>query len=131
MRKIKKDESHTAESVFFKRSEFLCPCDCADVLATIDPALIILLDGVRQHFNKPVTITSGYRCRNHNAKIGGSSGSRHQYGDAADIVVKDVPSSKVYSYIDTMYPDTLGLGLYRGHTHVDVRDKRSRWMRIT
>lgn len=119
-----------AESVYFKKLEFCCPCSCSNELAVIDPSLILLLDGVRQHFGKPVHVTSGFRCRKYNAKVGGSNGSRHQYGDAADIVVEDTPSSKVYAYIDKMYGDTLGLGLYKGHTHVDTREKKARWMRI-
>ena len=67
---------------------------------TVDIDLIGILEEVRQHFMKPVTITSGCRCANHNYRIGGAKDSQHIYGRAADIQVKDTPPEKVYEFID-------------------------------
>jgi uncharacterized protein YcbK (DUF882 family) len=52
------------------------------------------------------------------------------YGEAADIVVKDVAPSKVYEFIEKNYADFnggIGLGSYARWTHVDVRGHTSRW----
>jgi len=58
-----------------------------------------VLEPIRQHFNKPIFITSGYRSRKLNKTIGGSRYSQHMRGEAADFVVKDIPVQKVFDYI--------------------------------
>ena len=60
---------------------------------TLLSSVILILNFVqkiRNHFNQPVTINSGYRCPTHNRNVGGVSNSRHTKGEAADIVVKIV-----------------------------------------
>ena len=49
-----------------------------------------VLEKIRELVGRPVTITSGYRCPELNAKIGGSKASYHMRGWAADIVVDGV-----------------------------------------
>jgi len=112
-------------SRYFTREEFACKCGCG--FAAVDMQLLMLLEKVRVHFNKPVTITSACRCETHNRNVGGSKNSKHRLGIAADSQVKATPPSEVYSYIDSCYPNTLGLGSYNSFTHVDVREKRTRW----
>ena len=43
----------------FKVREFRCR-DGSDAIM-IDQTLVVLLQAIREHFNKPITITSGYR----------------------------------------------------------------------
>lgn len=70
----------------FKESEFRCPC-CGK--ADIDPELIRRLEILRRLCgNRPIMITSGYRCAKHNAEVGGAHNSQHVKGQAADIKVK-------------------------------------------
>ncbi len=59
----------------------------------------VILEEVRKHFGKPVLITSGYRSPELNHAVGGSQYSQHINGEAADFIVKDIPVSKVFSYI--------------------------------
>jgi len=40
---------------------------------------------IREHFNVPIRISSGYRSKELNAKIGGSASSQHCKGQAIDI----------------------------------------------
>src|SRR4029077_19829076 len=48
------------------------------------------LEGIRDLLGRrPVTITSGYRCPELNAAVGGVSDSAHLYGCAADLVVPE------------------------------------------
>jgi len=70
----------------FNRSEFACKCGCG--FSTVDVDLIKVLEVVRRRFGKPITINSACRCEDHNKNIGGSYGSKHKQGIAADIVVK-------------------------------------------
>ena len=58
-----------------------------------------LLEPVRAHFGKPVSIHSGYRCPDLNAAIGGSSTSQHPKGQAADFHVVGVPLQTVFDWI--------------------------------
>lgn len=57
--------------------EFRCR-DGTDTIL-IDEGLVVLLQCIREHFGKPVTITSGYRTASHNAKVGGSRSSQHRW----------------------------------------------------
>ena len=43
------------------------------------------LDNIREVYGKPIIITSGYRCPQLNAKVGGKSNSQHLKGEAADL----------------------------------------------
>lgn len=44
-----------------------------------------IFEPIRKHFNKPIHISSGYRSKELNAKIGGASNSQHTKGQAIDI----------------------------------------------
>lgn len=50
-----------------------------------------VLEPLRQWYDKPITISSGYRCRelNSHTAIGGSSRSQHMTGEAADLHIPD------------------------------------------
>lgn len=109
----------------FTVSEFKCK-DGSDKII-IDTDLVDILQKVRTHFNKPVTINSAYRNATYNKKIGGASKSQHVYGTAADIVVKDTSPESVAQYVEFLMPNKGGIGLYSTFTHVDVRASRARW----
>jgi len=51
----------------------------------MEPAFLARLDEAREIAGVPFVITSGYRCRRHNAEIGGVDDSAHTWGVAADI----------------------------------------------
>lgn len=118
-------------SEHFSRSEFHCtgctpanPCWRGGV-DTVHAALIPVLERVREHFGKPVTVTSGFRCEERNRKVGGAKNSKHLYGMAADIKVSGVAPALVYAFLDEWHEG--GLGSYPTFTHVDVRPKRVRF----
>lgn len=94
-------------------------------LVLIHPALLLLLEDVRRRFNRPVTVTSGFRSHPHNRAVGGSADSKHLLGMAADIIVRDVPAGRVAGYVETLHPG--GLGRYDDFTHVDVFGEDRRW----
>ena len=47
-----------------------------------------VLDPLREILGRPIYVSSGYRCKELNAKVGGSKTSQHMSGQAADIYVK-------------------------------------------
>ena len=121
----KSKEGNQSVSTNFRVREFACK-DGSDVVL-IHPDLVKVLQKVRTHFARPVTITSAYRTPAHNKKEGGETYSQHQYGTAADIVVSGVSPTRVAAYVETLLPNSGGIGIYKGFTHCDVRSKKSRW----
>lgn len=111
----------------FKYSEFRCKC-CGKLPPNgIDPILVLKLEILRKMLgNKPIIITSGYRCHSYNKKVNGAPKSQHLYGKAADIVVYGVSASQVSDIAEQVFYDG-GLGRYNSFTHVDSRNGRARW----
>jgi hypothetical protein len=114
----------------FKSTEFDCHGNGCCSTTQIDEKLIEYAQNIRNHFNKPVTISSGYRCPVHNKNVGGATGSRHGKGQAADIIVKDTKPAAVAKYCESI--GILGIGLYEtdtdGHfVHIDTRTTKSFW----
>lgn len=113
----------------FSVKEFACKGnDCKNIL--IDTELVNYLQKIRDHFNKKVYITSGYRCSAHNSRVGGSKNSYHTKGMAVDIVIDTVEPKEVAKYCEKI--GILGIGLYEtpndGYfVHIDTRKNKSFW----
>ena len=130
------------ENKYFKESEFKCKCGKCELPPKMPPdELIDILCEIREHFNAPLIINSGYRCKEHNAKIGGAKASRHTFGDAVDFRVKGEQTIKVYEYVLAKY-DEQPFGIakkinhqnaFGGFVHLDTRGltnpqlKKARW----
>lgn len=117
-------------SRYFNSTEFDCHGSGCCLTTLINPKLIEYLDKLREHFNSPITISSGYRCTTHNRNVGGATGSRHSKGDAADIVVKGHSPREVAQYAESI--GIKGIGLYEtakdGYfVHIDTRNNKSFW----
>ena len=116
----------------FKVREFRCKDGSDEIL--VDEALVLLLQCIREHCGKAVTITSGYRTPAHNAKVGGSKSSQHLLGRAADIQVASTSVEDVAAYAESLLHNWGGVGRYpvkagraKGWVHVDTRPNKSRW----
>lgn len=63
---------------------------------------IEVFDKVREHFGKPIGITSGFRSIELNQRIGGSKNSQHMEGKAIDIdgdLLGGVSNKDIFEYI--------------------------------
>ena len=114
----------------FQYKEFDCHGQGCCSTTIIDEKLVEYVQQIRDHFGKPVTITSPYRCEVHNRRVGGATKSYHMRGQAADIVVQGVSSREVAKYAESI--GILGIGLYEtskdGYfTHIDTRTTKSFW----
>ena len=121
----KKQDGNTKLSTNFRVREFACT-DGSDPIF-ISPDLVAVLQKIRSHFGKAVTITSAYRTPTKNKACGGTTYSQHLYGMAADIKVRDITPKKVGEYAETLLQGKGGIGIYDTFTHIDVREKKSRW----
>lgn len=110
----------------FKVREFACS-DGSDVVF-VATSLVDILEAIRVHFGRPVTVTSGYRTVSYNASIKNSSKkSQHCNGLAADIQVEGHTPLEVYNYACSLLGDHGGVGIYNTFVHVDVRASKSRF----
>lgn len=120
----------------FSRSEFACNGDnCCGHSSPISPELVqniqFLRDKVSTRLGRdtPLSINSGFRCKRHNARVGGASESYHTYGIAADIATpRGLTDVEFYELAQTVpaFRDG-GCGIYDGRIHVDVRNGTARW----
>ncbi len=107
----------------FNLSEFECSC-CKQV--KLDSELLKRLQAIRTQTGLPLRINSGYRCPAHNRKVGGSSGSQHMMGKAADIVIVGMPIAQQQRICEQHFAGQ-GIGKANTFTHVDVRGSHARW----
>lgn len=59
-----------------------------------------VLEPVREHFGKPVVLSSGFRSAKLNSAIGGSKTSQHRKGEAADF---EIPGLSNYDVAEWMW----------------------------
>jgi hypothetical protein len=100
----------------FNVSEFACKCGCG--LKYPAPALLSLLQKIRNRTGQLVTIESGWRCTKRNQSVGskvlGNQGivkgqcgdtkaSAHTRGEAADIRVRGMSKLQLYELLVEMY----------------------------
>ena len=150
-----------AISKHLKLGYFVTHDDQADVwpkYIALNPRLLdkleLVLAEVEKHRNGlgadeqqlEIDVHSGFRTPAHNRYVRrAASDSRHQYGDAADIVVDAADERGLHRIdhrllvaaveaVERLHPDLVGgLGIYtsgrysRPYVHIDVRGKRSRW----
>jgi zinc D-Ala-D-Ala carboxypeptidase len=57
-----------------------------------------LLQPIREYFDRPLVITSGYRCSLLNQLVGGSINSQHLQGKAVDFTIPGIPLLTICKY---------------------------------
>lgn len=120
---LKKDGNKSL-TTNFKVREFRCRDGSDEIL--IDEKLARLLQKMRDKFGV-INISSAYRTKSYNAKVGGVANSQHLYGLAADITLKD--NSKLLEA--AKYAEKIGftgIGLdnkYKMFIHLDTRKNKS------
>lgn len=116
----------------FNLSEFECKCGCVmpefvkKNVIELAENLQVLRDEVGR-----LDLTNAYRCKEHNADVGGAVNSQHVKGKAADIKSSTIePSDMAIAVDDLMKTEKFklgGIGIYNTFTHVDIRGSRARW----
>lgn len=101
---------------FFKPKEFCCKCGCGR--CDVHPQLLAALDLARMRAGVPFSISSGFRCQEHNARVGGKPTSSHTRGLAADISFSNGHDGLLILKALLPYFDRVGVG--NGFIHVDI-----------
>jgi len=116
----------------FNLEEFECKCGCEmpefvkKNIIELAENLQVLRDAVGR-----LDLTNAYRCKYHNADVGGSINSQHLKGKAADIKSKTLSPNEIAVRVnDLMKNESFklgGIGIYNTFAHVDIRGTRARW----
>lgn len=121
IKKFKRGEDVRLSKNFHLR-EYECKCGkCQETLVDMDH--VEKLQKLREDLATPITITSAYRCEEHNKNVGGAKNSQHVKGTATDLQVKGMDPSEVADSCEHFD----GLGRYDTFTHIDSRGSKARW----
>lgn len=111
---------------YFTKDEFACKCKqygkayCNGYPVEPSQKLVKLAEKVRTHFNAPITVSSGIRCKQHNINQGGVSNSRHTLGTAVDFSVRGKTAAQVLAYVKTLSEVAYCYAINNEYVHMDV-----------
>ena len=117
-------EQHGRLSENFSLREFHCGCQERGCHFTLVHAkLVETLQTLRMMLARPLILTSGFRCRNHNQRVGGRLRSFHLQGLAADIACHDYGELAELAEAARRVPAVGAIGSYaaKGYLHLDLR----------
>ena len=106
----------------FKVKEYACNDGSNEIL--IDGELVRRDQDLRDRYGV-TTFNSAYRTPEYNAKVGGVPNSQHVFGKATDTVCRGGSPLEVAMTAEAWGMG--GIGLYPTFTHIDTREKKSRW----
>jgi len=108
---------------YFNYSEFDSP-DVQGRGQLMDKILLEMLDEVRDKFDKPIHITSGFRTPAHNEAVGGVETSSHLKGLAVDIACKN--STDRFDLINCLLDVGFSrIGVAKTFIHADIDPNKS------
>ena len=111
---------------YFTKDEFACKCKqygkayCNGYPVEPSQKLVKLAEKVRMHFNAPITVSSGIRCKQHNINQGGVANSRHTLGTAMDFAVRGKTAAQVLAYVKTLPEVAYCYAINNEYVHMDV-----------
>ena len=110
------------EVQYFKKDEFRCKCGrfCDGFPVQPERKLLTLADRVRGHFGAPMIVSSGVRCKTHNANVGGASASRHMSGKAMDFTIRGKTASEVLAFVQNQDDVRYAYAIDGSYVHMDV-----------
>lgn len=101
---MEKQKTNPLKSDYFTLQEFIKSSTAArlkidntptnEILRNLQYGVSMVLDPLRRIHQKPIIITSGFRCEKLNKAVGGVANSWHTKGNAADIHIKDENEAK-------------------------------------
>jgi len=130
---IIRDNPTVRVSKNFTMSEWYSRSPDAPASHEIDDRLILVLQSIRDYYDKPVRITSTFRTRQHNKDVGGVWDSMHTKGIAVDFYIKDHDSFENFRdslksfgqwYTNLRDMGIAGIGIYNTFVHIDTRNEK-------
>ena len=123
-------------NAYFKASEFECKCEydtCVEQRISQD--LLSRIRAIREELNKPMTVTSAFRCSRHQEALRNSGvntvvakKSQHELGNAVDIKVNGLNVNEWESNIKSKF---FYYGIAKTFIHVDIRPQKKQGVWVT
>ena len=110
----------------FKESEFKCTCKgkyCDGYngrKAKCYMKLIMFAQYIRNYYDKPISISSGVRCKKRNKQVGGVSNSKHIVFKAMDFKVGNLKSSEISKVVKNMPLVNYTYEITTYYTHANI-----------
>ena len=101
------DDGWWGDIRYFSKKEFACKCGqyCDGYPAQMQRGVVEVADRAREELNGVGFVSSGLRCSQHNANVGGVSDSRHLSGKAIDLRIEGKSArqtlARVLDYVET------------------------------
>ena len=97
-----------------------------EVLKNLTLLVEYILQPLRNEVNRPITISSGYRCLKVNSAVGGVPTSQHVLGQASDIKVSGLTPYEIAKTIVDLGLEFDQVILYPTFVHVSYHQDRNR-----
>lgn len=81
-----------------------------------------VLEPLREHLDRPIHISSGFRCPKLNMRVGGAATSQHTKGQAVDITVPGTAPQEVFDVIKKNIPYDQVIQENNEWVHVSYRE---------
>lgn len=116
------EEDIWAEIRYFRPAEFVCKCGrhCDGYPAQMDKTLLRMADRVREALGAACVVSSGLRCPQHNANVGGVSNSRHLTGKAMDFCAAGKTAEQVLTVVLAQTEVRYAYAIDDRYVHMDV-----------
>lgn len=106
-------------STYFVTEELMCKCGCGR--SYTDNRALDMLNELRRRYNKPIILTSAYRCENHPEERKKAKPGTHYEGIAFDI--KTTPQTQVELLCLAKEIGFKGFGIAKTFLHIDAREQ--------
>ena len=107
---------------YFSRKEFACKCGryCNGYPAQMQRGIVELADRARGELKGAGFVSSGLRCSQHNANVGGVSDSRHLTGKAVDLRIEGKPARQTLAWAQRQPEVRYAYAIDTSFVHMDI-----------
>lgn len=108
---------------YFSKKEFACKCNryCDGYPAQMQRAVVKLADRAREELKGVAFVSSGLRCAQHNANVGGVSNSRHLTGKAIDLRIEGKTARQTLAWAQKQPEVRYAYAIDSYYVHMDVQ----------
>ena len=110
------------EIQYFSRKEFACKCGryCNGFPAQMEQGIVQLADRARAELKGTGFVSSGLRCPQHNANVGGVSNSRHLIGKAVDLRIEGKSARQTLAWAQKQPEVRYAYAIDASFVHMDI-----------
>ncbi len=107
---------------YFSRKEFACKCGryCDGYPAQMQRGVVELADRAREELKGVGFVSSGLRCPQHNANVGGVSNSRHLSGKAIDLRIEGKSARQTLAWAQKQPDVRYAYAIDTNYVHLDI-----------